>query len=120
MLENYQAILVIIVLFTLICGGCILFDKLNEYIELQKQRKIKKEYLIKISNLYRKYIQEKSKSQPTSIVLSGYMRWINYWIDKAEINNDKLKDEIKRCCYCVDLSVCIEKLKECKWDILED
>ena len=115
--SNYE-IFILIAIFIIICVGCILFDKLNIYIELQKQRKIKKEYLIKINNLYCKYIQEKSKPQPKSIVLSGYMRWVNYWIDKAEINNDKLKDEIKRCCYCVNLSICIEKLKECKWNIL--
>ena len=84
---------------------------------LKQKKKIHIYYVNKIKNLDYKIFEQEDSDYPNAIVIRSCNRWKKHWLDKANISNESLRNEVLATCIWSDDN-CTTTLENNGWTIL--
>lgn len=84
---------------------------------LKQKKKIHIYYVNKIKNLDYKIFEQEDSDYPNAIVIRSCNRWKKHWLDKANILDESLRNEVLATCTWSDDN-CTTKLENNGWTIL--
>jgi hypothetical protein len=84
---------------------------------LKEKKKIHIYYVNKIKNLDYKVFEQEDSDYPNVIVIRSCNRWKKHWLDKANILDESLRNEVLATCIWSDNN-CATKLENNGWTIL--
>ena len=96
--------------------GLFLSKSEDKYI-LSGKKKIHIYYINKIKHLDYKIYEQEDSDYPSMIVVRSCERWKKHWLDKANIVDEDLRDELLRICVWYDDDAEV-KLQEKGWQII--
>lgn len=84
---------------------------------LKQKKKIHIYYVNKIKNLDYKIFEQEDSDYPNAIVIRSCNRWKKHWLDKANISDESLRNEVLATCIWSDDN-CTTKLENNGWTVL--